>query len=165
MHQVHCIWNVGMLTLFRPGGGGRILPTATLDVNNFFNIKANATKFGDFFQNLSRNNLIWHVTAHVTWRFHGNHILTSMFSKISIPRIKKSQKKLSCSIFLSLDCFMVFLFVLITFKPNLDGFWRIWTNPEIQDGGPRWPPFRNDYTIITSCDVTASWCGRQRRHF
>ena len=29
---------------------------------------------------------------------------------------------------------MVFSFVLITFEPNLDGFWRIWTNPEIQDG-------------------------------
>ena len=38
------------LTLFRREGGGRgILPAATLDVNNFFNIKANATKLGDFF--------------------------------------------------------------------------------------------------------------------
>ena len=27
---------------------------------------------------------------------------------------------------------MVFLFVLITFEPILDGFLRIWTNPEIQ---------------------------------
>ena len=39
------------LTLFRRkggGGGGAILPAATLDVNNFFNIKANATKLGDF---------------------------------------------------------------------------------------------------------------------
>ena len=35
------------LTIFRPGG--RILPAATLDVNNFFNIKANATKLSDFF--------------------------------------------------------------------------------------------------------------------
>ena len=49
-----------ILTLSRPGagGGGRILPAATLDVINFFNIKANATKLGDFFQNLSGNNLI-----------------------------------------------------------------------------------------------------------
>ena len=49
------------LTLFGPGGGGgggQILPAATLDVNNFFNIKANAMKLGDFFQNLSGNNLI-----------------------------------------------------------------------------------------------------------
>ena len=45
---------------------------------------------------------------------------------------------------------MVFLFVLIAFDPILDDFFRIWTNSEIQDGGPRWPPFRNDYTIITS---------------
>ena len=45
------------LTLFRPGvGGKRILPAATLDVN-FFN-KGNATKLGEFFQNLSVNNLI-----------------------------------------------------------------------------------------------------------
>ena len=35
------------LTLFRPGGG-RILPAATLDVNNIFNIKANYSKVGDF---------------------------------------------------------------------------------------------------------------------
>ena len=41
------------LTLFRPGGGGggeRVLPgAATLEVNNFVNIKANATKLGDVF--------------------------------------------------------------------------------------------------------------------
>ena len=36
-----------ILTLFIPGG--RILLAATLDVNNFFNIKVNATKLGDFF--------------------------------------------------------------------------------------------------------------------
>ena len=47
---------------------------------------------------------------------------------------------------------MVFLFVLVT-------------NPEIQDGGPRWPPFGNGYAIITSCDVITSQWGRQRRHF
>ena len=39
------------LTPFRPGGGegggGRILPATTWDVNNFFNMKANATKLGD----------------------------------------------------------------------------------------------------------------------
>ena len=29
---------------------------------------------------------------------------------------------------------MVFLFVLSTFDPVLDNFWRFWTNPEIQDG-------------------------------
>ena len=52
------MWTLAALILFRPGGGGGILPAATLDVNNFFNIKANATKLGDFFQNLPRNNLI-----------------------------------------------------------------------------------------------------------
>ena len=35
------------LTLFRPGG--QILPAATLDVNNFLNMKSNATKLGEFF--------------------------------------------------------------------------------------------------------------------
>ena len=40
-----------------------------------------------------------------------------------------------------------------------------WTNPEIQDGIQRWPPFRNDYAIIKSGDVVTSWCGRQRKHF
>ena len=47
-----------ILTLFRPGGGERILPAATVDVNTFFNTKANATKLGDFSQNLSGNNSI-----------------------------------------------------------------------------------------------------------
>ena len=54
------------------------------------------------------------------------------------------------------DHFIVFLFVLTTFDPILDGFHTFWKNPEIQDGGPRWPPFRNDYAIITSCDVITS---------
>ena len=60
---------------------------------------------------------------------------------------------------------MVFLFVLITFEPILDVFFRIWTNSEIQNGGPRWPPLKNDCAIITSCGVVTSWCGRQRRPF
>ena len=38
----------------------------------------------------------------------------------------------------------------------MDGFLMNWTNTEIQDGGQRWPPFRNDYAIIASCDVIAS---------
>ena len=37
---------------------------------------------------------------------------------------------------------MTFLFVFITFDSILGGFLRAWTNPEIEDGGPRWPPFR-----------------------
>ena len=40
------------------GGGGEILPEATLAVNNFFNMKANATKLAEFFRKLSGNNLI-----------------------------------------------------------------------------------------------------------
>ena len=51
---------------------------------------------------------------------------------------------------------MLFVFVLINFDSVLGDFLRSWTNPEIQDGGPRWPPFKNDYAIITSCDVIAS---------
>ena len=31
------------------GGGVEILPAATLDINSFFNIEANATNLGDFF--------------------------------------------------------------------------------------------------------------------
>ena len=50
---------------------------------------------------------------------------------------------------------MMSLFVLITFDSVLSDFLRFWTNKEIQDGGPRWPPFRNDYAIITSYDVIA----------
>ena len=130
-------------------GEGWILPAATMDVNNFFNVKANAAKLYEFFQNLSGNNLIRHFTFHVTCRFHSNHIFTGMFfSKFQFLLLKKVKKKA----FLCLDLFIV-LFALITSEPILDGFLRIWTNPEIQDGGPGWPPFRNDYTIIASCDV------------
>ena len=49
------------LTLSRPGWRrreGGILPAATLDVNNFLNIKANATKLGELFLNLTGNKLI-----------------------------------------------------------------------------------------------------------
>ena len=68
------------LTLFRPrawwggggGGLGRILPAATLHANNVLNIRANATKLGDFFLKLSGNNLIGHISVHMTWRFQGN---------------------------------------------------------------------------------------------
>ena len=48
---------------------------------------------------------------------------------ISISFSLKIKQKLSCSIFKSLHNFMVFLFVLVTFEPILDGFWRFWTNP------------------------------------
>ena len=95
------------------GVGVRILPAATLDVSNFLNIKANATKLSDFFQNLSGNNLMWHVTAHVTWRFHGDHILTGMFFQISISLIKKIKTSSLEAIFKSLDRFIVFLFVFV----------------------------------------------------
>ena len=43
----------------------------------------------------------------------------------------------------------MFLFILITFHSILGDFLSFWTNPEIQDGGLRWLPFGNDYTIIT----------------
>ena len=69
----------------------------------------------------------------------------------------KIKQNLSCSVFLkSFDHFMMFLFVSITFDPILDDFLRFWSNPEVQDGGPRWPSFRIDYAIITSCDVITS---------
>ena len=40
-----------------------------------------------------------------------------------------------------------------------------WRNLEIQDGGPRWPPLKNDYLISTSCDVVDPFCRRQRKEF
>ena len=42
------------------------------------------------------------------------------------------------------------------------GFGR---NIEIQDGGARWPPLKNDDVIPTSSDVIDSFCGRQRQQF
>ena len=114
------------------------------------------------------------------------------FFKISISLILKLNKSFIVVFFNSLAHFMAFLVVLITFDPILVAcvqtsrisflrrkekrdvctqtrFWtiflRFWTNPEIQDGGPRWPPFRNDYAIITSCGVITSWYRRQGRYF
>ena len=110
---------------------------------------------------------IWYDMSQPTWL---DVSMTTIFwqvcfSKFQIFWVKKIITSFFVAIFESLERFIVFLFVLNTFEPILDVFWRIWTNPEIQDGGPRWPPFRTDYAIITSCDVIASWCGRQRRHF
>ena len=48
---------------------------------------------------------------------------------------------------------------------NFDSFQGFWRNPEIQDGGPRWPPLKNDYVIPTSCEVINPFCGRQRKQF
>ena len=61
-----------------------------------------------------------------------------MFFKISISHYKKKNKKsFLVAFFKSSDHFMVFLFVLITLEPILDGYLRIWANPEIQDGSSR----------------------------
>ena len=83
-------------------------------------------------------------------------MLKGMFFKISISLIKKIQKSFLVAFFKSLGHFMMFLFVFITLKPILHGFLRIWANPEIQDGGTKWLPFRNDYAIMTSCGVITS---------
>ena len=71
-------------------------------------------------------------------------ILKGMLFKNSISLILKSNKSFFVAFFKSSEHFMVVLFLLITFELILDGFLRFWTNPEIQDGRPRWPPFRND---------------------
>ena len=93
------------------------------------------------------------MTCHCR-RDHGNHILTGKFFKISISLIKKNNNKMFLAgIFKFLDHFMVFLFDLITFEPILDGCLRSWINLEIQDGGPRWPPFGNDYAIALFTDI------------
>ena len=65
---------------------------------------------------------------------------------------------------------MVFLLVFDSFESfdrfdNFDSFGRFWRNPEIEDGGPRWPPLKNDYVIPTLYDVIKSSCGRQRKQF
>ena len=82
--------------------------------------------------------------------------LEACFFKVSSSLILKLNKNFLEKFFKSLDHFVVFLFVLITFDLILDEFRGFWSNPKIQDGGPRWPPFRNDYPIITSCDVITS---------
>ena len=93
----------------------------------------------------------------MTWRFHGNHILTgSVFQNFDFTYFKIKQQLSSSIFFKSLDHFRMFLFVLIAFELILDSFLRFWKNPEIQDGGPRWPPFRNDYVIATILDVIGS---------
>ena len=46
-----------------------------------------------------------------------------------------------------------------------DSFWGFWSNLEIQNGGPKWPPFEYDDEIPTSGDVINPFCGRQRKQF
>ena len=48
------------------GGGGRIMPAATLNLNNVYNILENALRLIDFFRKLSGNNLMPSVT--VPWQ-------------------------------------------------------------------------------------------------
>ena len=54
-------------------------------------------------------------------RFNGNHILTSMFFKNFIS-LKRTLKSFIVVFLKSSDHFVVFLFVLITSEPILDGF-------------------------------------------
>ena len=103
----------------------------------------------------------WHVTDHVTWSFHGNHILKACFLKFPFPLILKLNKSFLVTFVTSLDHFMVFLFVLITFELIKIAFF-------LGGGGgldKSRNPFRKDYAIITPCVVITSWCRRQRRHF
>ena len=83
--------------------------------------------------------LWWHVFQHFRFLLFFNW--TKSFSLVFLK---------------SLEHFMVFLFFLTTFEPNLDGFLRFWKNPEIKDGGPRWPPFRHDHAIIHRRHETSS---------
>ena len=76
-----------------------------------------------------------------------------MFFKISISLILKLNKSFRVAF---LKVFRTFYGVLIAFEAILVGLVRFWKNPEIQDGGPRWPPFKNDYVIVASCDVIRS---------
>ena len=48
---------------------------------------------------------------------------------------------------------------------NFDSFGGFWRNLEIQDGGPGWPPLKNDYVTPTSYDVINPFCGPQRKRF
>ena len=66
--------------------------------------------------------MIWHVTVHVTWRFHGNHILTGMFffQNFNFSYFKIKQK-VSCRSFCG-----VFIPLLLTrFSTILWGFRQI----------------------------------------
>ena len=90
-----------------------------------------------------------------------------MFSKFSLPILSFLVVFFKC-----LDHFMVFLFVLITFESILDVFvlfclllllllllllcFEALEKSRNPDGGRRWPPFRYDDAIITSCDVITS---------
>ena len=84
-----------------------ILFVATLNVHNLFNIKANVTKLAGLF---SKKN-IWEE-FYTSFQFYLRSYL-----------ILKVAQKLSCSIFFqSFYHFVMFLFVLITFEPILNGY-------------------------------------------
>ena len=89
-----------------------------MDVNSFFNIKANSTILGHFFW--QQFGLKCHCPRDLTFPWEpcfDKHV----FSKLQFPYFKIKQR-LSCSIFKVLRSFYVFLLVLVTFDPILDDF-------------------------------------------
>ena len=48
LHPLVMSYKAVILTLFRPGGGGAIVPALTLEVYNNFHKQAKVTKLGDF---------------------------------------------------------------------------------------------------------------------
>ena len=139
--MIHRLLIKPLLTLFRPegvgggGGGGGFCPQRLWAKPNCLGISM----------------------ATIFWQ--------ACFPKFQFLLFKKLNKSFLIAFFKVLNHLMVFLFVLITFDPILDGFLGIWTNPEIQHALKIWPPFRKDYAFMTLCDIITSWYGCQRGHF
>ena len=59
------------------------------------------------------------------------------FQSSNFSYLKKLNRGFLVAYLKSFDHLIVFLFLLIAFESILAGFLSIWTNPDIQDGGPR----------------------------
>ena len=143
----------------------RILPAATLNLNNFCNIWANTKILQDFFcRNWSGKNLMWSVSVNWFWCYHDNQFWQAgFFYKMGDPFLKIWRKitfhtKRLCFnvILVFLYCFFFFFFLV---------FVQSWWFPEVlgKSRNPRWPPFGNHDLINASYDVITSRCDLKRK--
>ena len=125
------------INLIRHGDGGRGGESARADSNycNFQSIQAIITKLYTFSQTLYGNILFCQFCAHVTWRFHGNHVSTSCLGFLASRNFRWYCDLLfywivSSRILTGFPSFFFFFFFL-TFLKN-----QSWNpNSPIQDGG------------------------------
>lgn len=116
-----------------------------------------------FLTNSSGKNLIWPVSVHCLWCYHGNQLLTgSFFSQNRKPLLNEEKFKFFSLCNFILAHISVPLFILITFG-SISAISWIFRNSKMAD--PRCPPFCNHDVITTSYKAITFHCRPQRNFF